>query len=66
MKKIMMSFIMLLATVTLFAQTDPIIGKWENPSGEGRVEIYKKETNFSVNSTGLNFQTMSPDSPRKM
>jgi len=27
----------------VFAQSnDPILGKWQNPSGEGRIEIYKK------------------------
>ncbi|GGH09754.1 hypothetical protein GCM10011418_07870 [Sphingobacterium alkalisoli] len=30
-------------SMTLFAQAnDPILGKWQNPSGEGRIEIYKK------------------------
>jgi len=33
--------IMMVATV-VYAQNDPIIGKWQNPSAEGRVEIYKK------------------------
>ncbi len=46
MKKIIASLIMLLTAVALFAQTDPVVGKWENPSGEGRVEIYKKGDKF--------------------
>ncbi len=25
---------------------DPIVGKWENPSGEGRIEIFKKGDKF--------------------
>lgn len=42
MKKIMMALMMLFTSLTIFAQSDPIIGKWQNPSGEGRIEIYKK------------------------
>ncbi|WP_270088935.1 DUF2147 domain-containing protein [Sphingobacterium sp. SYP-B4668] len=42
MKKLILSLYMLLFTVVSFAQTDPIIGKWQNPSGEGRIEIFKK------------------------
>jgi len=31
----------------VFAQSnDPILGKWQNPSGEGRIEIYKKGDKF--------------------
>jgi len=37
----------LLASGALYAQTnDPIIGKWQNPSGEGRIEIMKKGDKF--------------------
>jgi uncharacterized protein (DUF2147 family) len=42
MKKIIMALMMLFTSVAIFAQSDPIVGKWQNPSGEGRVEIYKK------------------------
>ncbi len=38
---------MVLFSVFLFGQTsDPIVGKWQNPSGEGRIEIYKKGNKF--------------------
>ena len=37
-----MALMMLFTSVAIFAQSDPIVGKWQNPSGEGRVEIYKK------------------------
>ncbi|EFK59884.1 DUF2147 domain-containing protein [Sphingobacterium spiritivorum] len=46
MKKLMLSLMVLFVTVALFAQTDPVIGKWQNPSGEARVEIYKKGDKF--------------------
>lgn len=46
MKKIMMALMMLFTSLTIFAQSDPIIGKWQNPSGEGRIEIYKKGDKF--------------------
>lgn len=46
MKKLMITLCALFFTVALFAQTDPILGKWENPSGEGRIEIYKKGEKF--------------------
>ncbi|HCU44384.1 MAG TPA: DUF2147 domain-containing protein [Sphingobacterium sp.] len=42
MKKIIMMLVMVFTSVAIFAQSDPIIGKWQNPSGEGRIEIYKK------------------------
>lgn len=43
MKKIMLSCMAMLLTLAVFAQSnDPIIGKWENSSKEGRIEIYKK------------------------
>ena len=33
--------------VGLYGQSiDPIIGKWQNPSGEGRIEIFKKGDKF--------------------
>jgi len=37
-----MMLVMVFTSVAIFAQSDPIIGKWQNPSGEGRIEIYKK------------------------
>lgn len=37
-----MTLMMLFTSLAIFAQSDPIIGKWQNPSGEGRIEIYKK------------------------
>lgn len=37
-----MTLMMVFTSVLIFAQSDPIIGKWQNPSGEGRIEIYKK------------------------
>jgi len=42
MKKMIMTLMLVFTSVLIFAQTDPIIGKWQNPSGEGRIEIYKK------------------------
>jgi uncharacterized protein (DUF2147 family) len=42
MKKMIMTLMMVFTSVLIFAQSDPIIGKWQNPSGEGRIEIYKK------------------------
>ncbi|UIR55654.1 DUF2147 domain-containing protein [Sphingobacterium sp. SRCM116780] len=42
MKKMIMTLMMLFTSLAIFAQSDPIIGKWQNPSGEGRIEIYKK------------------------
>jgi uncharacterized protein (DUF2147 family) len=46
MRHIILTLCALLFTATLFAQTDPILGKWENPSAEGRIEIYKKGDKF--------------------
>ncbi|TJY68003.1 DUF2147 domain-containing protein [Sphingobacterium alkalisoli] len=43
MNKLIFTVCALLMSMTLFAQAnDPILGKWQNPSGEGRIEIYKK------------------------
>ncbi|MBE8721671.1 DUF2147 domain-containing protein [Sphingobacterium pedocola] len=43
MNKLIFTLCALVMSVALFAQTsDPIIGKWQNPSGEGRIEVYKK------------------------
>jgi len=43
MRKISLTLFAMLLTLVLMAQSnDPILGKWENPSGEGRIEIYKK------------------------
>ncbi len=41
MKQVLMTLCALFITVALYAQSDPILGKWQNPSGEGRIEIYK-------------------------
>lgn len=47
MRQLVATFCALLFTITLFAQNnDPILGKWENQSGEGRIEIYKKNDKF--------------------
>lgn len=43
MKKIILVVTVLVFAFSAFAQSsDPIIGKWENSSKEGRVEIYKR------------------------
>ncbi|MFZ4262813.1 DUF2147 domain-containing protein [Sphingobacterium sp. HJSM2_6] len=42
MRHIILTLCALWFTAIVFAQTDPILGKWENPSAEGRIEIYKK------------------------
>lgn len=43
MRKVLSLLVTLMATLIAFAQGhDPILGKWQNPSGEGRIEIYKK------------------------
>lgn len=43
MKKLLFLSITLIVVFITFAQgADPILGKWQNPSGEGRIEIYKK------------------------
>lgn len=47
MKKFLTFAVFFLVTLITFAQAqDPVIGKWENPSGEGRVEVYKKGNKF--------------------
>ncbi|MGJ1206211.1 DUF2147 domain-containing protein [Sphingobacterium lactis] len=47
MKQLVATFCALLFTMMVFGQNnDPILGKWENPSGEGRIEIYKKNNKF--------------------
>lgn len=46
MKQVLMTLCALFVTVALYAQSDPILGKWQNPSGEGRIEIYKKGEKF--------------------
>lgn len=47
MKKFVLVTLMLVAGTLIFAQKkDPIIGKWENPSGEGRIDVYKKGDKF--------------------
>ncbi len=43
MKRLLTTFCAALISMLVFAQSnDPILGKWQNPSGEGRIEIYKK------------------------
>lgn len=43
MRKLLFSLIAMIWGSISFAQSsDPILGKWQNPSGEGRIEIYKK------------------------
>lgn len=46
MKQVLMTLCALFITAALYAQSDPILGKWQNPSGEGRIEIYKKGEKF--------------------
>ncbi|MFD2597108.1 DUF2147 domain-containing protein [Sphingobacterium griseoflavum] len=47
MKKIALTCFAVLLTFFVFAQaSDPIIGKWQNPSGEGKIEIYKKGNKY--------------------
>jgi len=42
MKKAIMLIAYLLFSITSFSQTsDGVLGKWQNPSGEGRIEITK-------------------------
>jgi len=42
MKTLISTVLMCLVACGIFAQSDPILGKWQNPSGEGRIEITKK------------------------
>lgn len=47
MKKLILIALMLAVGTLIYAQQkDPIIGKWENPSGEGRIDVYKKGDKF--------------------
>lgn len=42
MRQLLFSFVAVVLTMISYAQAqDPIIGNWQNPSGEGRIEIYK-------------------------
>lgn len=42
MNKLCLLFSFVLFSLFAAAQQEDIIGKWQNPSGEGRIEIYKK------------------------
>lgn len=44
MRKLLLTLVVVfMVSLALTAQSsDPILGKWQNPSGEGRIEIYKK------------------------
>lgn len=43
MKKLLFTCCAILMSVALFAQgSDPVLGKWQNSSAEGRIEIFKK------------------------
>src|SRR5688572_7814655 len=43
MKNIIMTWVFALISVFSYAQAqDAILGKWQNPTGEGRIEIYKR------------------------
>ncbi|MCT1526148.1 DUF2147 domain-containing protein [Sphingobacterium hotanense] len=43
MKRLLITVCAIFIGLMVFAQSnDPILGKWQNPSGEGRIEIYKK------------------------
>lgn len=43
MKKIIILWIFALSSILAHAQQqDAILGNWQNPTGEGRIEIYKK------------------------
>lgn len=47
MKKLTLTWFALLFSLCLLAQgNDPILGKWQNPSGEGKIEIYKKGNKY--------------------
>lgn len=38
---------LLIITFSAYAQqADDILGRWQNPSGEGRIEIFKKENQY--------------------
>lgn len=43
MKRLLTTVCAIFIGLMVFPQSnDPILGKWQNPSGEGRIEIYKK------------------------
>lgn len=43
MSKLLVTLMTLLCAMVAFGQgSDPILGKWQNPGGDGRIEIYKK------------------------
>lgn len=43
MNKLLVTLMTLMCALTTFSkEDDPILGKWQNPSGDGRIEIYKK------------------------
>ncbi|QNL48870.1 DUF2147 domain-containing protein [Olivibacter sp. SDN3] len=46
MKKILFALIFCIISLHAFSQGDDIVGKWQNPSGEGRIEISKEGDNF--------------------
>ncbi|MVZ67544.1 DUF2147 domain-containing protein [Sphingobacterium sp. DK4209] len=47
MKRLMITLCSMFIGLMVFAQSnDSILGKWQNPSGEGRIEIYKKGEKF--------------------
>jgi len=47
MIKAIMVMLFVTASLSVFAQNgDAIIGRWQNPSGEGQVQIYKKGDKF--------------------
>jgi uncharacterized protein (DUF2147 family) len=48
MKKVILSFILMITAQTIFAQKDAdlIIGTWQTGSGNARVEIYKNANNY--------------------
>lgn len=42
MRKLLFALILGIISIPAFSQNDDIIGKWQNPSGEGRIEISKE------------------------
>jgi len=47
MKKLLMICMIAMISISANAQEkDAIVGKWQNPSGEGRIEIYKQGNKF--------------------
>ena len=53
MKKVILSFILMITAQTIFAQKDAdlIIGTWQTGSGNARVEIYKNANIINPEST---------------